>query len=290
MLDLLLANGSYLLIVAILVLTAWGLPVPEEIPVAAAGILSAYGRLNAWTALGCCLVGAVVGDCLMYWIGYHFGPGVLWRRRWFARLVPPRRQAKAEHMFRRHGFKVLFVARFLVGLRSPVYLSAGMLGLPFRRFLLIDLISAGTVVCTFFAIAYFWGQSLVAWISRAEVLLTVVVVVGACGLGLWLWRRRRSKLASAQGLPSPGSSLSPRVCSPSVPVPRLGPEIGLIEPAPPGTMQRPASQPEVCAQQAQPVPEPAASGLGGSALAGSSESDLGGAALAGSSEIADQTA
>ncbi len=37
-------------------------------------------------------------------------------------------QAKAERMFRHHGFKVLFVARLLVGLRSPVYFSAGCSG------------------------------------------------------------------------------------------------------------------------------------------------------------------
>jgi len=184
MLELLLTHGSYLLIVAILVLTAWGLPVPEEIPVAAAGILSAYGRLNAWGALGCCLLGAVAGDCVMYWIGYHFGPGMLWNRRWFARLLSPQRQAKAERMFRRHGFKVL---------------------LPFRRFLLIDLISAGTVVCMFFALTYFWGQSLLTWIGRAEVLLSAVVVAAAGAGGVWLWRRRRMKRRKLREPSAPGS-------------------------------------------------------------------------------------
>jgi len=141
----------------------------------------------------------------MYWIGYHFGPGMLWNRRWFARLLSPQRQAKAERMFRRHGFKVLFLARFLVGLRSPVYLSAGMLRLPFRRFLLIDLISAGTVVCMFFALTYFWGQSLLTWIGRAEVLLSAVVVAAAGAGGVWLWRRRRMKRRKLREPSAPGS-------------------------------------------------------------------------------------
>ncbi len=270
MLDLLLANGSYLLIVAVLVLTAWGLPVPEEIPVAAAGILSAYGRLNAWAALGCCLLGAVAGDCVMYWIGYHFGPGVLWNRGWFTRLVSRRRQAKAERMFRRHGFKVLFVARFLVGLRSPAYLSAGMLRLPFRRFLLIDLISAGTVVCTFFGLTFFWGQSLVAWISRAEVLLSATVLVAAGGVGVWLWRRRLPA-RSTEALPAPTSVLAPRLCTSAGPAAGLGRMSARTPRATLVATQRPGADVDLRARQAASVPGGASAGVSPALAAGSSE-------------------
>ena len=109
-------------------------------------------------ALACCLFGAIVGDSIMYWIGYHFGRGVLAEHPWWARWVTPEREAQIEEKFRQHGFKVFFVARFLVGLRSPVYLTAGILRVSFRRFFLIDLFCATAVVSTFFGLTYLFGQ------------------------------------------------------------------------------------------------------------------------------------
>ena len=151
--------GSYLAITLVLILTGSGLPLPEEVPIIAAGILAANGTLDPWLALGCCLFGAIVGDAIMYWIGYHFGRGVLRDHRWWARWVTPQREARIETLFHEHGLKVFFVVRFLVFLRSPLYLTAGILQVSFRKFLLIDLVCATAVVSTFFGLTYFLGQN-----------------------------------------------------------------------------------------------------------------------------------
>ena len=75
--------------------------------------------LNPWGALACCVCGAIAGDAIMYWIGYHFGRGVLREHRWWARCVTPKRECQVERMFERHGLKLFFVTRFLVALRRP---------------------------------------------------------------------------------------------------------------------------------------------------------------------------
>ena len=193
MTDILLQHGSYLAITLVLILTGSGLPVPEEVPIIAAGILSAHGTLDPGLAFACCLFGALVGDSVMYWIGFHFGRGVLREHPNWARWVTPQREAQIERMFQRHGLKVFFVARFLVGLRSPVYLTAGIMRVSFRRFFLIDLICATTVVGTFFGVTYLFGQQITHWIRQAEVWLTVVAAVGVACLGFYLWRRHRRK-------------------------------------------------------------------------------------------------
>src|SRR3989304_5815756 len=159
MTDLFLTHGSYLSIFFVLVLTGSGLPIPEEVPIIAAGIFSAHGTLNPWLAFMWCLLGALVGDCVMYFIGYHFGRPVLSEHPWFARFVTPEREAQIEQQFRQHGFKIFFVARFLVGIRSPVYLTAGILRVSFRRFLTIDLFCATMVVGTFFWLTYLFGTT-----------------------------------------------------------------------------------------------------------------------------------
>jgi len=195
MTEFLLANGSYLAIVLVLILTGSGLPIPEEVPIIAAGVLSSHQQLDPWLALAACLFGALAGDCLMYWIGYHFGRSVVREHRWWAHFVKPEREAQMEQMIERHGLKVLFLARFLVVIRSPVYLSAGILRLPFRRFLLIDLFCATAVIGTFFGLSYRYGRHISQWIHRAEVLLTVVVMLALLGTAIYFWRRHRRKSA-----------------------------------------------------------------------------------------------
>jgi membrane protein DedA with SNARE-associated domain len=193
MTDILVTHGSYVAITLVLILTGSGLPVPEEVPIIAAGILSASATLDPIIAFACCLFGAIVGDSVMYWIGYHFGRAVLRDHPWFARWVTPERETQIEGMFREHGLKVFFIARFLVGLRSPVYLTAGILRVSFKRFFLIDLVCATAVVGTFFGLTYFFGKHITQWFHRAQILVTVGAVIAVVGVGVYLWRRYRRK-------------------------------------------------------------------------------------------------
>jgi membrane protein DedA with SNARE-associated domain len=194
--NLLLQNASYGLIILVPIGTGSGLPLPEEVPVIVAGIASHAGRLNVWLALASCFVGAILGDCVMYAFGYHFGHGVFKRHPLVARHLTPEREQWAEHMIRRHGFKVFFLSRFLVGIRSPVYITAGILHMPFRRFLLIDLVCAGVVIPTFFGLGYLFSDRIRAWwgaIHNAEIAVTVVVAItlGSVLLAWYIRRRRR---------------------------------------------------------------------------------------------------
>jgi membrane protein DedA with SNARE-associated domain len=154
--------------------------------------------LDPRLAFGCCLFGAVVGDAIMYWIGYHFGRGVLREHPLWARYVTPEREAQIETMFRRHGLKVFFVARFLVAIRSPVYLTAGILRMSFRRFLLIDLFCATVVVGVFYFLAFRYGKDIAAWFKQAEGWFTLAVVVAAVCAGLYFWRRHKRKIRRSQ--------------------------------------------------------------------------------------------
>jgi len=205
MAEFLLSHGpvlAYLGIVFFLMLTGAGLPIPEEVFIIAAGVAAARGALNVWIALAACLLGALIGDCIMYWIGYHFGRRVVREHHWWTRFVHPEREARMEQMIRRHGLKVFFLARFLVGIRAPVYLSAGVLHVGFRRFLLIDLFCATIVIGTFFGLSYFlsdrYGETIYLWIREAEVLLTVIVVLAVVAAGVYYWRHHRRKLAEAE--------------------------------------------------------------------------------------------
>lgn len=203
MLNFLLENASfvsYLGIAVVLILTGAGLPVPEEVIIIAAGIASSpsSGALDPWMAWASCLAGALVGDYLMYWIGFHFGRSVLREHRWFPRFLTPERERRVEQLILLHGPKVFFLARFLVGLRGPVYLTAGILRYPFRKFVLIDAFCATLVVSTFFALSYRFADHVLGWwkkIHDAELALTVAIVAAIVGIVLFFYIRHRRRVA-----------------------------------------------------------------------------------------------
>ncbi len=192
--DLQFDHISYLGIIVVLVLTGSGLPLPEEVPIIAAGVASSVGTLDPWLAFASCLVGALMGDAVLYAIGYHFGRSLVVLHPRFAHLLHAEHEAKIEEMIRRHGLKVFFLARFMVGIRAPVYFTAGVLRMSFRRFLLIDAFCATSVVGLFFGLSYAYGEHVTGWIRDSEIGLTVLAAVAATGLlCFFLWRRYRRR-------------------------------------------------------------------------------------------------
>jgi membrane protein DedA with SNARE-associated domain len=192
--DNILARWSYLGIVVFLILTGCGLPIPEEVPIVAAGWWSSpeQNKLNPGLALASCFVGAVLGDIVMYGIGRKFGRKLLERRAFFKAILTPEKEEQIETMFRRHGLKVLFVSRFLIGIRPPIYITAGILRVPFRRFVLVDMFCAAVMILTFFGMAYLFSNHVLAWIRRAEAAVTIGIAVLAVGalVGYRYYRRR----------------------------------------------------------------------------------------------------
>ena len=108
-----LEQGSYLGIMLFLTLTGLGLPIPEEVPIVAAGVASRAGALHWWYALPACLIGALLGDSLMYAIGRFFGARFLREHRFLSGFLTEEREQKIELLIQQHGIKAFFVARFL---------------------------------------------------------------------------------------------------------------------------------------------------------------------------------
>jgi len=201
MAEIFITHGSYFGIALFMILTGCGLPIPEEVPILAAGVFSSQGKLDPWFAFAACLSGALIGDSIMYAIGHHFGHNLLKDHRWFAKFLSADREEKFEFLIRKHGLKVLFLARFMVGVRSPVYLSAGVLRVGFVRFLLMDMICATAVVGLFFGVSYAYGERIVNMIRDAEVWLTVLVVLvvaAVCGFYYYRGRKRWMRLLEVQ--------------------------------------------------------------------------------------------
>ena len=191
-------RGSYLGIVLFLTLTGIGLPIPEEVPIVAAGVASKAGALKWFYALPACLVGALLGDSLMYAIGRFFGARILKEHPWWSGFLTAEREKTIENLIQRHGIKAFFVARFLVGLRSPFYLTAGILRVKYRWFLFADFVCATVVIGGFFGLAYLFGDRITGLIQLAERGFTAVAIVaGLVALAVvafFSFRKRRIRM------------------------------------------------------------------------------------------------
>lgn len=195
MLGSLFHPSSYLGVFVFIASTGCGMPIPEEAAIVVAGVLSAQGHLIWWIALVACLTGAIVGDSFMYAIGYHWGHGIFTSHPRFAKLLADENQEQFQKAIESHSLKVMLLARFLIGIRAPVYVMTGVIRMPYRRFLTYDLISATLVVGIVFWLSYLFGDNVREWVRHAEFYATLVVlVIGAIVGGVVYYRHRQAIL------------------------------------------------------------------------------------------------
>ena len=171
-----------------------GVPLPEEIPVLAAGVLAHEGVVRWWIALPLCLVAILGGDTVLYWVGHHWGEHILdWRVVRF--ILTPAREEDLKAGYRRHGMKIVFTARHVIGLRAAAFLTAGISHVPFWKFLTVDAVAALVSVPFGFFLAFLFAdqvQQIFSDVHRVERWLGLAVLVV---IAVWvaIVARRRSQ-------------------------------------------------------------------------------------------------
>jgi membrane protein DedA with SNARE-associated domain len=179
------AHLGYVGIALILILGGLGLPIPEEAPIILAAVLSRNARMITLLAFATCMVGVLVGDFVVYFLGYFYGEKVL-SLRLTRRLLTRAREAQIKGYFHRHGFKILILGRFAVGFRTAAYLTAGILKLPPLRLFLTDLVAASLSTSLMFGLGYVFANQIQSGIKEAQQWFTVGL---GLGIGLWLFYR-----------------------------------------------------------------------------------------------------
>jgi membrane protein DedA with SNARE-associated domain len=177
-----LEEFTYLGIFLVLFLAGLGVPIPEEIPVLASGVLAREGVVRWWLGLPVCILGVLAGDVALYWVGRHWGERVLaWRIVRY--VLSQEREEALKAAYRKHGVKIVFTARHVMGLRAAAFLTAGIARVPFGRFLAVDAAASLLGVPVAFGLAFFFTDQLeqivrdVHRLERWAVLILLVAVV-----------------------------------------------------------------------------------------------------------------
>jgi membrane protein DedA with SNARE-associated domain len=198
--EALIGKLGYLGIALLLVLGGLGLPIPEEAPIIVAAVLSHHGQMWWPLALTSCLAGVLVGDFIVYFLGFVYGQKVLslpLTRKFLTRA----REAQIQGYFHRHGFKVLVLGRFAVGFRTAAYLTAGILRLPVLRLLITDLVAASLSTLLMFALGYVFAQQIETGLRELQQWLTLVVVVVVAGWLVYRFYKDRQRAGLPVGPP-----------------------------------------------------------------------------------------
>lgn len=115
-----------------------GIPLPGEIVLVAAAVLSAKNGSPIsphGIAIGA-VIGAVAGDSIGYYIGRRYGHKLFdWLERKFPHHVNADTVAYAEHVFDRWGMVAVFFGRFIALLRIFAGPLSGSLHMHYPRFL-----------------------------------------------------------------------------------------------------------------------------------------------------------
>lgn len=190
----LFAENGYLAVFIALLLCGAGAPLPEDITLVAGGVIAGLGYANVHVMFGVGMAGVLVGDAGMFLLGHHYGARILqWRL--VARVLTPERYAKVQEKFERYGNRLMFFARFLPGMRTAVYITAGTTHrVSFMRFFLLDGLAALISVPIWVYLGYFGADNhewLAMWIHRGQNgLWALGIIILVVVLALW-WRHKR---------------------------------------------------------------------------------------------------
>lgn len=194
-LSAILGVWGYPALLALLLLTGVGSPIPEDLLLLTAGYL-VFSDVFDWPgALAVCLVGVVGSDAMLYSAGRHLA----WRSAWSDNPVLSRERLElAAGWFNRVGHPLVFIARLIPGTRAMVFLAAGVRAVPAASFLRYDFLGASLWVPAMLVVGHAAGsrignlEAVIAWVSRSAVWM--IATAGVLFL-IWLsWGREESKL------------------------------------------------------------------------------------------------
>jgi membrane protein DedA with SNARE-associated domain len=186
----------YVGLFVLLVLGVIGFPFPEDAILILCGFLIASGVVKPAPALIVVVSGMLMTDYFLYYVGRKYGRKVVAHRR-FRKIISARREVRLEKTFRRWGILVIFLGRHLVGLRSQIFLVAGILRMPRTRFVLADAVSSIVTIMIMVGAGY-WGGSTLDLIKKdmEEAKIALLVLIAIIAVALLIWRIAVSKLRS----------------------------------------------------------------------------------------------
>jgi len=213
---------AFALTLGALLAAGLGMPIPEELPIVGAGVwVGQHPEFGwpRWLILPVCIAGVVTSDGLLYGMGRLFGPRLL-ENRFTKRFLPADKRERIQGNFQKYGVWTLLFARFLPAIRSPIFVTAGVMRLSLAKFLLADGLYAIPGVSALFFLSWWFGDQFMVVIEGAEnkvqrlrPLLILLVIAALGGVLLYHFLRKPVAVGDPKELPILGGRVAAHVDS-----------------------------------------------------------------------------
>ena len=197
--EALIEHLPYLGVVLILLVAGFGVPIPEDVPLVIGGVMCGLGHADVLIMLPLSFAAVLGADLTMFTLGRLHGDR-LRRLPILRKYLSDERLAKVADAYHAHVGKTLFTSRFLPGLRTPLFFTAGSVGISYWKLILFDGAAAIISVPALVLAGYFGAarkDQILHLVRQAQWLVVAVVVLAVVIFVLVrLVRRRRPASAS----------------------------------------------------------------------------------------------
>jgi membrane-associated protein len=180
---------------------AAGFFLPGDSLLVVAGLFAAKGDLNVFILLITLFIAAVAGDAVGYLTGLKMGPRIFKREK--SLLFRPSHLKKANQFYEKYGGKTIIIARFVPIVRTFAPIVAGAAQMPYRRFVVFNVVGGFLWVFTMILGGYFLGgfvekQFGISLDQHIEKVVIIVVLLSLVPPFIEYIKARRQKAREAR--------------------------------------------------------------------------------------------
>ena len=136
-----------------------------ELGLITAGTMIYAGTMSFGPAILTAALGGATGDLFYFAFGNYHSENVF---SYIKEKGLERKMAQVKLLLRKYGIGLIFLQRYLYGLRTVIPMVIGASSYSFKKFFIINLISAFVWATTTIVISYFFGKEILELIKIIE--------------------------------------------------------------------------------------------------------------------------
>jgi len=154
-----------------------------------AGILSFMGKMDLATSMGIAFIANSLGDTLLFYLARYQKSLIMQNIKKHRRKL-----ALAHIMMKKYGSWIILIQKFIYGIKTLIPIAIGLTKYDFKRFNILNVLSAGVWTIVFGFGSYYSGSILIKLIEMVKnnpaiAPVALVVLIG----GLWFYMERATK-------------------------------------------------------------------------------------------------